>query len=577
MKSLPILGRFETFAAVCLAIAAVSCSGSLLADDARADRFAASFEHGAVAADHPLASEAGAQMLRQGGNAVDAAVATSFALSVVRPASCGIGGGGFMVIWKAKEQKVFALDYREIAPAAATPEMYLKAPMSSRRGAKAVAIPGTVAGLCQALKEHGTLDLATVLAPAIRLAREGYAIDEHDLAIQAETLKTLGQRDAEYAGLYKRYLNAGKTWKLGEKFYSPQLPALEAIAKDGPQAFYEGTIAREMAQWMKEHGGIITAQDLANYKPRPRTPLQLDWRGGKVYTMPPPSSGGICLLQVLQILDAYSEKHPAQSLKALGHNTPQGLHLLTEAMKHAYADRAEFLGDTDFVQVPVEKLLSREHARDLASRIDLTKTFPPEHYGKFAPLNDAGTSHLSVIDREGNAVACTETINLTYGSYVVLPESGIILNNEMDDFAAVPGKPNAFGLLQSASNEVQPGKKPLSSMTPTLFIKDGQVQVAVGASGGPRIISSTIQVFLNSTEHQLEPAAAVASPRIHHQWMPNTLVIENKLEGLGEELAAFGHEISQRSSLAITQLVTRKDGKLWAVSDPRKHGQPAGH
>ncbi|QDV31987.1 Gamma-glutamyltranspeptidase precursor [Planctopirus ephydatiae] len=577
MKSLPIVGRFKTFAAVCLAILAVSCSGSLFADDAIADRFAASFEHGAVAADHPLASEAGAQMLRQGGNAVDAAVATSFALSVVRPASCGIGGGGFMVIWKAKEQKVYALDYREIAPAAATPEMFIEAPMSSRRGAKAVAIPGTVAGLCQALKEHGTLDLATVLAPAIRLAREGYAIDEHDLAIQAETLKTLGQRDEEYAALYHRYLNAGKTWKLGEKFYSSQLPALEAIAKDGPQAFYEGTIAREMVSWMKEHGGIITAQDLANYKPRPRTPLQLDWRGGKVYTMPPPSSGGICLLQVLQILDAYGEKHPAQSLKGLGHNTPQGLHLLTEAMKHAYADRAEFLGDTDFVQVPVEKLLSREHARDLASRIDLTKTFPPENYGKFAPLNDAGTSHLSVIDREGNAVACTETINLTYGSYVVLPESGIILNNEMDDFAAVPGKPNAFGLLQSASNEVQPGKKPLSSMTPTLFIKDGQVQVAVGASGGPRIISSTIQVFLNSTEHQLDPAAAVASPRIHHQWMPNTLVIETKLEDLAEELAAFGHEISQRSSLAITQLVTRKNGKLWAVSDPRKHGQPAGH
>lgn len=566
-------GTWVAFVAFCLLLS----SSITRAEETTLPKFAGSFANGAVAADHPAASEAGARMLRQGGNAVDAAVATSFALSVVRPASCGIGGGGFMVIWKAKEQQVYALDYREVAPGAATPEMYLKSPNASRRGPLAVAVPGTVAGLCAVLKEHGTLDLPTVLAPAIELAREGYLIDEHDLGVQAETLKTLGDREEQFHGLLKGYLNGGTPWKVGDRFHSPQLPALEAIAQDGPDAFYKGAIAAEIVALMREQGGIITAADLANYAPKKRTPLQMNWRGGQVITMPPPSSGGICLLQVLQILDAFGGKHPDQTLKALGHNTPKGLHLLTEAMKHAYADRAAYLGDTDFVKVPVEELLSRDHAERLAGLIDLTRTFPPEHYGRIAPVNDAGTSHLCVIDKEGNAVACTETINLTYGSYVVLPKFGIVLNNEMDDFAAVPGKPNAFGLIQSASNEVRPGKKPLSSMTPTLFVKDGQVQVAVGASGGPRIISTTIQVLLNATEHELSPPAAVASPRIHHQWMPNTLVIENKLSDLGEELAAFGHEISERSSVAISQLVTRKDGKLWAISDPRKHGQPAGH
>lgn len=545
------------------------------------------YQNGVVAADHPSASEAGAEILRKGGNVVDAAVATSFALSVVRPASCGLGGGGFMVIWNAAEKKAIALDYRERAPKTATRMMFAnqnndeRSDPPSQKGPLAVAVPGTVAGLCYALKNYGTLDLPTVLGPAIRLAREGVPVDPHDLETRTATLKQFAERPdhrEKYRGLLERYLNGGSVPKLGERIPSPQLRALELVAAHGPEAFYKGEVAEAIVAEMRRSGGLITRDDLAAMRPVVRQPLQGEFAGYDVLTMPPPSSGGVALLEMLNVLRAYEAAHPRQRLETLGRNSADGLQLLTECMKHAFADRAEFLGDTDFVQVPIQRLLSQEHARHLAARIDLRRTLPPEAYGRFQGVNDGGTSHFSVIDRHGNAVACTETINTTYGSWVVEPRFGIILNNQMDDFAAVPGKPNAFGLIQSEANAVAPGKKPLSSMTPTVLVRDGKAVFALGASGGPRIISATFQVLLNLTRFDPPPSTAVAQPRIHHQWLPNELLMEPPLfRELGEGMRRRGHEVKSRGELAVSQAVSRQSDGLRGGSDPRKHGRPAGY
>lgn len=545
------------------------------------------YQHAAVAADHPLASQAGLEMLQQGGNVVDAAVATSFALSVVRPESCGIGGGGFMVIWNAKTQKAVALDYREIAPQAASRDMYLNArkanpgnPTPSQNGALAVGVPGHVAGLCHALEKYGTLDLPTVLAPSIRYCKDGVPVD----AFMRSTQKTMLNRfkdnpkyQTEYAGLWKHYLNAGKPWPKDARFHSPLGPVYEKIAKEGKAGFYEGEVGAAIVSALKDAGGIITAEDLKAVAPKERTVLRGKYLGKEILTMPPPSSGGIALLEILNVLTEWESRH-AQPPDGLAHNQPDYVQLLTEAMKHAYADRAEYLGDTDFVKVPVDRLISQEYAAKLVDRISLRETKPLESYGKVMPLNDAGTSHYSVMDAGGNAVACTETINTTFGSLFVEPRFGIILNNEMDDFAAIPGEPNAFGLIQSEANIVQPGKKPLSSMTPTIVLEDGKAVLALGGSGGPRIISSTLQVLLNVMRFEMPPEQAIALPRIHHQWLPNVLSMEEGLlETLQPPLTARGHKVEQRNNLAVVQAIQRTAKGLRAASDPRKHGKPAGY
>lgn len=554
----------------------------LLADDA-----AVVFPRGVVAADHPLASAAGAEMLRRGGNVVDAAVATSFALSVVRPESCGIGGGGFMVIWNAASQSAVALDYRERAPGAATVDMFLprengSSPPDSRLGGLAAAIPGNVAGLCYALEHYGTLDLPTVLAPAIRLAQAGVPLDATAIRSQRETLADLeklpGGRE-RFAALRQHYLRNGPSAKVGEIFDSPLEEVLTRIAQQGPAGFYHGEVGAALIAEVQRQGGIWTAADLADPSRLvvERQPLSMPLEEATVLTMPPPSSGGVALVEVLGILAALDRIRPEQLLTALPHNSPAYIHRVAEAAKHAFADRATYLGDADFVDVPVARLISPTYAARLATKFDPARTLAAEEYGRSFLPDDAGTSHFSVLDAAGNAVACTETINLTYGSFVVEPRFGVILNNEMDDFTARPGEPNAFGLMQSASNAVAPGKKPLSSMTPTIVVRDGQAVLAVGGSGGPRIISGTLQVLLNVTRCGMSPAAAVAAPRMHHQWMPHTLSLEPALrEQVEPELQSLGHQTAAISNVAVVQAAARTANGLQAASDPRKGGRPAG-
>ncbi|WP_232093166.1 gamma-glutamyltransferase [Gimesia panareensis] len=547
------------------------------------------YEHGVVAADHPLASAAGIAILKAGGNVVDAAVATSFALTVLRPASCGLGGGGFMVIWNAKDQKATVIDYRERAPAAATPEMYAKLPgtdkqrqLASRQGPLAVAVPCTVAGLSYAVREYGTLDLKTVMQPAIQLARRGVPINDHMRSVQRGMLARIKQgtlNPEEFKTLIDDYLNHGKPWKNDDRFFSPQLKALELIAEHGRDGFYKGPVAEAIVAACGESaGGILTLQDLKATQPVIRKPLTTTFNGYTILTMPPPSSGGIAIIESFNMIKALEKQTLKQPFGKLKYHSPEEIHLLTEVMKHAFADRAEYLGDADFVPVPIARLTSSDYASHLAGRIDTQQTKPLKEYGRYVPPQDGGTSHFSVMDVEGNAVACTETINLTFGSYVVIPKYGIVMNNEMDDFAAISGKPNAFGLIQSKANEVEPGKKPLSSMSPTIAVKDGKAVFSAGASGGPRIISSTLQVLLNMIVFGMTPTQAVNSPRIHHQWVPEDLLMEPELfKQAGEKLKQYGHSPKKSSSLAASQAVSRQPDGLRGHSDPRKHGSAAGY
>jgi gamma-glutamyltranspeptidase/glutathione hydrolase len=548
---------------------------------------AETYERGVVAADHPLASEAGAEMLRKGGNVVDAAVATAFALSVVRPESCGLGGGGFMVIWDASARRAVAIDYRERAPRQSHRDMFVKhggpapAGASSVEGGLAVAVPGDVAGLCLALEAYGTLDRKTVLSPALRLARDGFTVDQTFVASQAEVLRDFAAdtgRAQQHAALFRQYLNGGRQPAVGDRFQSPLADVLQRIADEGPAGFYRGPVAEAIVAAVRAQGGVITHEDLRDTTAVVREPLTGQYAGYDIVTMPPPSSGGVALLETLGILAAWERSHPNQSLLQLGHNRPAMVQLITEALKHAFADRAAFLGDGDFVDVPVGTLLDRGRAERLAATLSLERTQPAEAYGRFAPREDHGTSHLCVIDAAGNAVACTETINTTYGSYVVVPEFGIVLNNQMDDFAAIPGQPNAFGLLQGEANAVAPGKKPLSSMTPTILVQDGRAVLVLGASGGPRIISSTLQVLLNVVRFGMIPEAAVEAPRFHHQWLPEELLLEPRLAAeVAEQMERRGHVTRVRAELSVTQAAGRSANGVRGASDSRKGGRPAGH
>lgn len=552
-------------------------SRTLLADE---------YTRGVVAADHPAASEAGAAILRRGGNVVDAAVATSFALSVVRPASCGIGGGGFMVIYRSTDQTSAAIDYRERAPARATAELYQQqkpggaAEPVSVRGGLACGIPGTVAGLCLAAEKYGSLPLSELLQPAIELCERGVPVDAHDIEVQSQALEKLRRLPGyqqRFSVLLKLYLNGGRAWQPGDRFFSPQGPLLKQIAVLGPRAFYEGAAAEAIVRTVQSEQGVLDAADLADYKPTIRQPLSGSFHGRKILTMPPPSSGGIALLQSLQALEHW-EKLSGRSLESLGHNSPTYVHTVTEVLKHAFADRAEFLGDADYVQVPTARLLGSRYAAHLAGQIQSDSVLEASRYGRFFLKDDSGTSHFSVLDAAGNAVACTETINLAFGSFVVVPETGVLLNNEMDDFAADPGKPNAFGLLQSPNNSIQPGKRPLSSMTPTIVVEEGRAVLSAGASGGPRIITATLQSVLNQLVFRMSPQSAVSAPRFHHQWSPDELLLEGQVHTTAEaELTKKGHQVRRSGGLAAAQSAASSQKVLLGGSDPRKHGQPAGY
>jgi gamma-glutamyltranspeptidase / glutathione hydrolase len=565
---------------ICGLVALLCAFPAVRADEPR------TFSRAVVAADHPAASEAGVEILRQGGNVVDAAVATGFALSVVRPASSGIGGGGFMVIWDVRRKRAVALDYREQAPAAAARMMYVDPadPQkvladASRHGGLAIAVPAHVAGLCRALHDYGTLDLKTVLGPALRLCREGVPVDAHDRYVQREVLKDF-ERHPEYrdryASLLKLYLNQGVPWREGERFYSPLQKVLEQIAESGEAGFYRGPVAQGMVAEVQRCGGRLTVDDLAAVRPQVRETLQATYGPLTIHTMPPPSSGGVALLETLNQLESLQARFPESGLKNAAVDSPLFLHALAESFKQAFADRAALLGDADFVKVPVERLTSRNYSDRVARRMKLEQTRPPEEYGSKAVPDDGGTTHFSILDNDGNAVACTETINTLFGSYVVEPQYGIVLNNEMDDFTALPGVPNAFGLIQSEANAIAPGKRPLSSMTPTIVVHEGTAQFVVGASGGPRIISATTQVLLRMMRFGESPAAAVDASRLHHQWFPNVLELEAGGE-LVQELERRQHIVQIRSNGAVVQAVRRlPTGQVQGASDRRKGGRPAG-
>lgn len=607
---------FAAVAALAAALAAGGCSATASAGSRSSTTATAStpqrvgveatYRH-VVAADHELASKAGLEMLERGGNAVDAAVASSFALSVVRPYSCGIGGGGFMMIHLAKHPRLtdlprtIALDYREVAASWATPDAFTKAPLrddpiASTEGAHAVAIPGTVAGLLYALENYGTLPRDVVLAPAIRLAEDGFAIDaDHARVVNGKNVKGFFERHPQHKARFaefRRIYDDGTTNHAGAILKQPdQARALRLIAKDGAQAFYNGPITDAIRATLQADGATVPASDFINYAPKELAPLETRFRSRRVLTFPPPSSGGIVISQVLGMIEARKSEYDR-----FDYASADATHFLTEALAHAFADRSRHLADPAFVPVPVLALTSAANIRDLAARIDMSRTQAAESYGSrlsdagVQELRDAGTSHLSAVDSFGNAVACTETINLEFGSMLVVKGYGFVLNDQMDDFTTRPGKPNAFGLRQDERNLPAPGKQPLSSMSPTIVLLEDQgrehVELVVGASGGPRIITGTLQVMLDSIIHDIPASRAVAQPRIHHQWMPRTLVIEPDLANapdsggtVGSILAKRGHDVKIGSSECVVQAVRRSPRdrtRFEAGSDPRKGGKPAG-
>jgi gamma-glutamyltranspeptidase/glutathione hydrolase len=531
--------------------------------------------HGMVASEHVLASQAGVAMLERGGNAVDAAVATAFAVCVVNPSSCGIGGGGFMLIYLARAHRAVALDYREVAPAAATRDMFVRdgkvVPDLSLHGGLAVAVPGEVAGLTAALQRYGKLPLATVMQPAIRLAQDGFPIGAH---LAKEITQNLAALRAAPA-LAHIFLHADGTPLLaGESLRQSELAGtLQRIARGGAHVFYHGELAARIVRSDQAAGGVLKESDLASYHPTWRTPLQTTYDGDTVYAMPPPSSAGV-VLEALGILRD-------DDLDALGRNSPTYLHLLAEAMKHAFADRAQLYGDPDAVDVPLQRLLAPQNTAALRQRILATRTLEQSAYGSSAlqgaPPGDHGTSHLSVMDADGNAVACTTTINTAFGSMVVAAGTGIVLNNEMDDFAAQPGVPNVYGLVGAAANAIAPRKRPLSSMAPIIVTHDATPVLAVGGSGGPLILSGTLQVLLNVLDFHLDATAAVAAPRIHDQWVPPVLVVEPGIPAAARDvLAGCGHTVKEVPAMGAIQAVRRDAGVFEGASDPRKGGEAAG-
>ncbi len=520
---------------------------------------------GVVASDHVLASQAGAEILRRGGNAVDAAVAAALASGVVQPSSSGLGGGGFAVYTDGTSPGI--LDFREQAPAGASADMFLDdqgevVPKASQIGGLAVGVPGEPRGLAQLVKEQGTLSLADVARPAVRLAQRGFPAGEHmvhALASKPHLLSLL-------------FDGARVSLALEESVSRRALAgSIRAWAQSGGEALSVGPLAKAQVQTVRSAGGVLTEQDLADYRPRSREPLVGTYRGYTVITMPPPSSGGAVLLQALAVLEGYD-------LQELGHSSSDHLHLLAEVFQHAYADRAAFMGDPDFVEVPVDRMLAPERILEIQRSVWPTRTWERDHYGTPTGLpEDHGTLHISVIDAAGGAAALTTTINTSFGSQVVDEKTGVLFNNEMDDFVAKPGVPNAFGLVGKESNAVAPGKRPLSSMTPTILLDpEGRVVMAVGASGGPFIISSTLQVLSNVVDFGMDPEEAVSAPRMHHQWVPELLFLDEGVPlDVQRALQSRGHELKQMPFFSSVQVVAADEHGLSAASDPRKGGYPA--
>ncbi|HYY96981.1 MAG TPA: gamma-glutamyltransferase, partial [Pyrinomonadaceae bacterium] len=483
--------------------------------------------HGMVASTDRTASQVGVDVLRRGGNAVDAAIAVAFALAVVYPAAGNLGGGGFMMI-RLRDGRATAIDYREMAPAAAHRDVYLdergnlkEGEGSSTLGYRASGVPGTVAGMELALKKYGSgkLTWAQLIEPARRLAFEGYRLP-YGLA---HSLRGNADRLGLYPESKKVYLNGGRFFNEGEVWRQPELAATFArLQRSGAREFYEGRTAQLISEDMRAHGGLITLEDMKNYVAKERAPLRSTYRGFEIISMPPPSSGGAVLIEILNMLEGFDLAH-------MGANSSERYHVETEAMRRAFADRAEYMGDADFVNVPVAGLVDKSYAERLRKSIkmDRASTSAEVRAGKPTGAESEETTHFTVVDAEGNCVSNTYTLNDSYGSKVVMKGTGVLMNNEMDDFAAKPGTPNAYGLIQGERNAVAPRKRPLSAMTPTFVMrKDGALWFAVGSPGGPTIINTVMQVITNVVDFDMNIQQAIDAPRIHHQWLPDELVYE---------------------------------------------------
>lgn len=524
-------------------------------------------KNGMVASEQELATQIGVDILKAGGNAVDAAVAVGFALAVALPNAGNIGGGGFMMVHDAKSGKDIALDFREVAPKGASRNMYLDDQDKVIDGKSlfthyAVGVPGTVAGMTHALSRWGRLPLTTVMAPAIALAEKGYPVSVTLAKTLNQEKRNMGRWPATQAIFWKN----GAPLQTGERLVQKDLAqSMRLISQQGAKAFYQGYIAQQIAAEMAPHTNAITLQDLRDYKPVEREPVRGNYRGYQILTMPPPSSGGAHLLQILNMM----ERWPMQQW---GANSAQSVHYMTEAMKLAYADRAEYLGDPDFVTVPLKGLISKNYANELAAGIKPQQARPSQDIkpGKPQPYESDQTTHYSVVDKAGNAVAVTYTLNTNFGSGIVAKGTGVLLNNEMDDFSVKPGVANAYGLVGGDANAVQAGKRPLSSMTPTLVLKDGKPVLVTGSPGGSRIITTVLQQVVNYIDFGMNPAEAAATPRFHHQWAPDELRVE---KGFSADTLAllrqWGQKVAVKPAMGRSQTIEVRDGVLQGASDPR--------
>jgi len=531
-------------------------------------------EHGLVVAQERLAAQVGADILRQGGNAVDAAVATGFALAVTYPRAGNIGGGGFMVIHSAGRNEDAAIDYRETAPAAITQDVFLGPdgkPDSdkSRNSALGIGVPGTVAGLAVALEKYGSgrFTLAQILKPAIELARDGFVIADD----MADTLSDMYRRMGRWPNSAKAFSRSDGTPLLeGDRLVQSDLAAtLSAIAEQGPRGFYEGPVAERLAKAVRDGGGIMTADDLKSYQAVVRSPVRGSYRSYDIVSMPLPSSGGTVLLQSLNILEGF----PMPDIKQ---GSATSLHLMVEAMKRAYADRARYLGDPAFVNAPVNVLITKEYAARQRAGIDLARATPAADVLAVSPREGSNTTHYSVVDSGGNAVSNTYTLNFPYGVGLVAEGTGVLLNNELDDFTAAPGASNAFGLVGFEANLPGPGKRPLSSMSPTIVLKDGKPILVTGTPGGSRIISAVLQVVIDVLDYNMDVAAAVAAPRVHHQWMPDEVRVERGFsDEVLAELRAKGHKVIEPLGQTSANSIAVTPTGLLGAPDPRTRGAAA--
>lgn len=531
-------------------------------------------KHGMVASQEAFASRTGVEILKQGGNAVDAAVAVAFSLAVTLPRAGNIGGGGFMLVHIAKENKTIAIDYREMAPSKAKKNIFLDengdaVEKLSREHGLAVGVPGTVMGMSLALEKYGTMTLAQVTAPAIKMAQEGISITP-DLA---QSLAGLKRRMAQWPTTAAIFYKAdGSDYQVDDILKQPELAhSLSLIAEKGTKGFYEGETAAKLINAVKDAGGIMTLDDLKNYKVVEREPVRSKYRGYEVVSMPPPSSGGVHIIEMLNVLQQFP-------IDKLGHNTAQTIHLMAETMKYAYSDRSEYLGDPDFYKVPVTALTSKDYAQKIASQIAMNKATPSAEIkpGKLAPYESDQTTHFSVVDKWGNAVSNTYTLNFSYGSGLVAKGTGILLNNEMDDFSAKPGVPNGYGLVGGDANAVEGNKRPLSSMSPTIVMKDGKPFLVTGSPGGSRIITTTLQIIMNVIDHGLNIAEASNAARVHHQWLPDELRVESSLNrDTISLLEAKGHKVKVQSAMGSTQSIMVTEQGIFGASDPRHSGSEA--